>query len=162
MLGSPVANVIALIEKYYRPIGEKFAKGKHYGCLALRGPLMEQKPLVATVPFGVIPKESGCYTFAPEKVDRLAGYPDHWSSYESRDPDRKRWGGAIRLPDTSLVIGFMSWSSYPELVDEAFKLAVAVEAGLMEVARAEFVASRGRQEMNEFLHPILDLMSVGR
>lgn len=59
--------------------------------------------------------------FSQEKAERLHS---HWhqniSSFESRDPDQGRWGGAIRADD--LIISF---SGLPELVDEAVVTAAA-------------------------------------
>ncbi len=156
MDGHHIARVLELVEKYYRPVGEKYGKGRQFGCLALRGPVSAPMPLTATVPFGVIPADSGCYKFAAEKVNRLAKHGDDWSSFQSRDPDNKRWGGAIRLADESTTIGFMAWSSYPEPVDEAFMAAVAVKAELMTVSRAEQVLMPSQ---NPFFMPITDLMN---
>ncbi|MFZ2887191.1 MAG: hypothetical protein WA021_05225 [Minisyncoccia bacterium] len=154
-----IGTVLELADKYYAHIGDKFGSGKQYGCLAVRGPATLRHPGMLVVPFGLIPGESGCYTYAPEKINRLAERPNHWSSFESRDPDNKRWGGAIRLPDANESIGFLSWSSLPELVDEAFMLGIALKAKLMEFARAEFIAARST---NTLFDPVLDFMQLNR
>lgn len=55
-----------------------------------------------------------------EKAMRLAGNPDHISSWQSRNPEMDRWGGAIRAG--SLIL---SMSGMREAADEALMLAVA-------------------------------------
>jgi hypothetical protein len=151
-------RLIAIVERYYRPVGHKFAGGKQYGCLAMRGQTATPPPAIQAIPFGVIPPESRCSVFAPEKVARLAERPQDMTSYQSRNPDENKWGGAIRLPDSSLLIGVLAWSSYPELVDEGFMAAASVKAQLADIRWAERVTSYGRPRVNEFLYPILDMM----
>lgn len=140
-------RVLAIVNKFYTPIGREFGDGREFGCLAIRGPLTKKRPLELRVPFGVIPESSRCYSIALEKVVRLAEFPDHWSSHESRDPERSKYGGAIRLPETSLDIGYMSWSGYPEKTDEAFMLASAVRSGIMLMKRAEQIAEKNGNDL---------------
>ncbi len=85
------------------------------------------------------------WEFAQEKADRLANHFDkgHLSSYQSRAPEKMRWGGAIRTPGGWIL----SFSGFPELMDEAFMLSVARQAGLITVAQAVAVlAPHGKQE----------------
>lgn len=61
-------------------------------------------------------------TLSAEKAFRLAARPDDLSSWQSRDPNDDKWGGAVR-GDTSIF----SFSGLPELADEAISLYVAIE-----------------------------------
>ena len=55
--------------------------------------------------------------FAQEKARRLASRPDHVSSWQSRNPKKEKYGGAIRY------WGFIhSFSGFSELGDEALML----------------------------------------
>jgi hypothetical protein len=153
-----VAAVIEIVGKNYRLIGEKFGNGKLYGCLALRGSVDTQWPLKATIPFGEIPADSGCYVYAPEKIERLVRHPDDWLSYQSRNPDKKEWGGAIRLHQKSKIIRFMGWSAHPEKVDEAFMLAISVLAHLMTMDAARICAVLSE---NEHFMPVFETMRAG-
>ena len=49
-------------------------------------------------------------------------HPQHLSSYESRDPDKDMWGGAVSLGAREPIF---SVSAYPEYSDEALSLIVA-------------------------------------
>ncbi len=71
--------------------------------------------------------------YSQEKATRLAGFKSDDLSWQSRCPKVNRWGGAVRL---SKKQGFLSFSGFPELVDEAFCLALAVNAGLMSADTA--------------------------
>lgn len=152
-----LVKVLAIADKFYLPIAREFGDGKEYGCLAIRGPLTQKHPIELRMPFGTIPESSRCYTFALEKVTRLTGFSQHWASYESRNVARQEYGGAIRLPETSLDVGFMGWSSFPEKVDEAFVLSIAVRAHLMELDRAKRIA---QTTGNEFFQPVLARMGI--
>ncbi len=79
------------------------------------------------------------WEFAQEKADRLANHFDegHLSSYQSRAPEKMRWGGAIRSPGDWVL----SFSGFPELMDEAFMLAVVHYAGLMGRKEVVLVAN---------------------
>lgn len=151
-----VLKVLAMANKFYAPIGVQFGDGREYGCLAIGGDRSAKFPIQLRVPFGNIPADKRCYELALEKITRLAEHPDHWSSFESRNPDAWRYGGAIRLSEnTSSTIAFMAWSGYPELPDEAFMLALAVRSGIMTVRRAEMIALKSK---NEFFTPVLAAM----
>lgn len=62
--------------------------------------------------------------FCIEKSRRLAGLPEHRSSYESRNPDQDMWGGAVRVKKNTDDFIF-SFSGFPELADEALMLLTA-------------------------------------
>ena len=71
---------------------------------------------------GQVPVEkAGKYlSFCQEKAKRLAEHPDHLSSWESRNPEKEQWGGAVRVGEF-----IFSFSGLPEMGDEAVMLAVA-------------------------------------
>jgi len=67
-----------------------------------------------------------------EKALRLeAEYParGHVSSWQSRDPEQERWGGAILGPDEQNRQYAFSFSGLPELCDEVAMLLTAVKVG---------------------------------
>jgi hypothetical protein len=65
----------------------------------------------------VQPEKSEKYlTLCAEKARRLAGYPDHFSSWQTRNPNQNLWGGAVR------GYALLSLSGFPELGDEACML----------------------------------------
>jgi len=71
--------------------------------------------------------------YSQEKAARLVGFKSDDLSWQSRCPKEGRWGGAVRL---SNKLGFLSFSGFPELADEAFCLALAVNAGLISANTA--------------------------
>lgn len=72
--------------------------------------------------------------FCQEKANRLeAAYLANphtaKSSWQSRNPDEEKWGGAILGPDSQNRQYVFSFSGLPELCDEAVTLLTAVEVG---------------------------------
>ena len=66
-------------------------------------------------------EESNTYfDFSQEKANRLIVSIELSSSFQNRDPDNGRWGGAIKTSDYVL-----SFSGLPELGDEAVMLLTA-------------------------------------
>ena len=64
--------------------------------------------------------------YAAEKARRLAVTSleeSHHLSWQSRDPDLNRWGGAVFFHDADKILSF---SGFPELWDEAAMLALGV------------------------------------
>jgi hypothetical protein len=80
--------------------------------------------------------------FAPEKSSRLAAHAGDLSSFQSRDPDKDQWGGAVRSRRAGSRI--FSCSGAPELGDEAMMLIVALAAGEMTPADAEEIVQLSR------------------
>lgn len=62
-----------------------------------------------------------------EQALRLLGCPQHQTSFQSRHPDTKMLGGAIRLPSEFIV----SFYGFPELVNEAYIASLARFMGWM-------------------------------
>jgi hypothetical protein len=87
-------------------------------------------------------------TFSKEKAERLQGlWHQHLSSWQSRDPDQGRWGGAIRADQ--IIISF---SGLPELVDEAVVTAAAYWLGeLTEYAQVLKIVDISKNPFTEEL-----------
>ena len=62
--------------------------------------------------------------FCQEKIARLLMHRNHLASSQSRDPEAKQYGGAIRV-----LGGYMSFSGLPEEFDEVLCMAVALAVG---------------------------------
>ena len=78
---------------------------------------------------------------AQEKARRLAEHPDHWSSWQSRNPDEGKWGGAVNAGAY-----IFSFSGLPELADEAAMLLTALSLGfLLEERAAAFAQYSGNE-----------------
>lgn len=83
-----------------------------------------------------------------EKAERLQGlWHKHLSSWQSRDPDNGRWGGAI-IADQLIF----SFSGLPELVDEAVVTAAAYWLGeITEYSQVLKIADISRNPFTEEL-----------
>ncbi|OHB04587.1 MAG: hypothetical protein A2920_01445 [Candidatus Zambryskibacteria bacterium RIFCSPLOWO2_01_FULL_43_17] len=89
--------------------------------------------IISLSPIGEVLPTSESFFFADEKAKRLSSHPTHVSSWQSRDKERKRYGGAIRAG--ALILSF---SGLPEWVDEALMVAVAADMNRIteeEIAR---------------------------
>ncbi len=66
----------------------------------------------------------------------------HLTSFESRDPENGKWGGAI-------VAGYyiFSFSGLPEQADEAVMLVVAVELNVLSLVDASAIAIKNNNEI---------------
>lgn len=101
--------------------------------------------LIGEVPLGKAPKY---LEFCQEKAGRLAGHPNHESSWESRNEEKNRWGGAIRFRDLIL-----SFSGLPELGDEAAMLRAAEDVDGHKFSDiAERIAKRSKNIYWDALH----------
>ncbi len=98
---------------------------------------------------GIFVDDSEQYlAFSQEKAERLQGlWHQHLSSWQSRDPDNGRWGGAICADQ--LIISF---SGLPELVDEAVVTAAAYWLGeITEYSQVLKIADISRNPFTEEL-----------
>ena len=88
----------------------------------------------------------GTRDISKEKAKRLSSKEnyEHISSWQSRNPDLKRYGGAIKIHtkvmntfsrDIENVILILSFSGLPEVGDEALVLLLAREMGWLSEAR---------------------------
>jgi len=71
--------------------------GKEGGCFCLADE--ETGFPYATMLVGNVPKEklSKYFSLCQEKAARLASHPEDIGSWESRNPEKEQWGGAIRF-----------------------------------------------------------------
>lgn len=79
-----------------------------------------------------------CFGYSQEKALRLLTNVGHISSWQTRDPENKKYGGAITTPSVSLMpaIGqdlILSASGFPEHGDEAFDLTLGVCFNLLNI-----------------------------
>ena len=65
-------------------------------------------------------KQAKYFRLCREKANRLASFPTHCSSWQSRDPENGMWGGAVKVNGV-----IYSLSGFPELGDEAIMLILA-------------------------------------
>ncbi|MBP6858911.1 MAG: hypothetical protein KBC33_03745 [Candidatus Pacebacteria bacterium] len=94
-------------------------EGKKGGYLCVTNPTGQ---VHAVLMIGTVPdpeKSRKYFDYCQEKAARLAEHRNHVSSWQSRDPNRDRWGGAIRCKEHIL-----SFSGLPEIWDEAIVLTI--------------------------------------
>lgn len=74
---------------------------------------------------GSVPQEKAekYFRYAVKKARRLGKHPKHVSSWQSRNPERGQWGGAVRA-HTDFIISF---SGLPESWDEAAMLLTVID-----------------------------------
>jgi len=77
-------------------------------------------------------KQLKYFLLTQEKAQRLLSNPDHDSSWESRDVDINKFGGAIRTPDYVL-----SFSGLPEINDETLMIMFAFRLGMIPTSQVE-------------------------
>lgn len=86
-----------------------------------KAPFTGDRPdLIAMMPIGQVRWDSRSFHYTQEKAHRLATYTTHFTSWQSRDVDRKQYGGAIEAGDFIL-----SCSGFPEHGDEAVDTLIA-------------------------------------
>lgn len=108
-------------------------------------------PLVISA-IGEVPedKRQRYFDLCQEKALRLANNANHLSSYQTRNPEKDLWGGAIRCQEEGLII---SCSGLPELADESLVMAIArdffeAEGGLPE--HPDIIALEKELERNPY------------
>jgi hypothetical protein len=108
-------------------------------------------PIVLT-PFGTQTPEEARITLrnAQEKPRRLATHPQHRTSWQSRNPDKEEWGGAVRGRDH-----LFAFSGFPEPVDEAAMALLAEAAGELS---GDAVAAIAKTSGNEILGRLQDAL----
>ncbi len=131
---SPAGRLIEACDARFDIVTRTLGNGKTSGFLCVRS--TASKAMILK-PYGEIPnaKRHRYSTLSMEKSTRLEAYPSHKSSWQSRDVELNRWGGAVRTP-TMLV----SFSGLPELLDEALVLAISARALLITEFQAEDIA----------------------
>jgi len=93
--------------------------------------------------------EERYYTFSKEKGERLYMllHIGHLGSYQSRDPEKNRWGGAIWARKF-----IFSFSGLPELADEALMLVLAIANQDIFLHEAREIAERSNNNVFEELY----------
>ena len=143
-------NIPEVLESILQVATRRFpetTQGRLGGFLCVLNPQIGE--IVVTGLIGTEPDEKKREKYkllAEEKARRLALHPEHQSSWESRDPDKNRWGGAIR--GTRLLFSF---SGLPELWDEALMLVLAVRLKEIETAAAQAIAKKSENQFFEQL-----------
>lgn len=122
------AAVLSIVEKYKDD--ERWA-GKHGGYFIIADGKTGLALLVVAIGDLPLEKAPKRFVFSQEKACRLALWPTDESSYRTRNPEKNRWGGAIRFRDKIL-----SFSGLPEHGDEAAMLNTGCMAdqGFLEAA----------------------------
>ncbi len=147
------ARILDMVASNLKGIVQFTDKGNAYGTLHIRGEDSSPYPLFMTVFYGTEPESrTRSYRLAPEKADRLAGRPTDIASFQSRNPEREMYGGAIRIPPGK-GIGYLSWSGFSEEEDEAFMLCIAVRAGLMDPSHGQMIATATENKKFDALLP---------
>ena len=98
--------------------------------------LVGKPPVVVTIlgeVNGHMEKLNSWDTNSREKANRLLQNKKHISSWQSRDFDNNKYGGAIKTPSGEII----SMSGLPEYGDEACCLVLAIEIGWMQEEFAE-------------------------
>jgi hypothetical protein len=139
--------VLAAIRLFQHKEGWRGRTGGYVCYADVRG-----MPLMVHVMGSIGEEKAGKYCgFSQEKLSRLARHPEHWSSWQSRDPDRGEWGGGIRLGDGHML-GF---SGLTEEGDEAVCLVAAIGFGALDEKQARNIANIS---CNTCFEPLLLLM----
>ena len=120
-----------------RDVGEE----KHGGYFTIFDSFLRAPLLTAMI--GLMPSEKfeKYREYSLEKATRLSHAPfDHKSSWQSRNPDKEQWGGAVYAEH-----GFIfSFSGLPEIADEALVLAIASNMGFMTHDEATRIAMKSK------------------
>ena len=145
------STFISLTIGIFEKMTEKFPKemeGRNGGYITLQEVGCIQPALAASITIvGRDIDEERFLSFevnSKEKARRLAhlaNQEDHVSSWQSRDFDNKKYGGAIA------TMGWVfSFSGLPELLDEYLMTHLAIELGMMQGDEVKFIASISENE----------------
>lgn len=97
-------------------------------------------PDIVTIRVGEMPsfeKAEKYYRLSQGKILCLAQHPEHDTSWESRDPDNGRYGGAVRTP-----YGIVSCSGLCESDDTAVVLVFSQTLRLLSEERVKVIAGK--------------------
>lgn len=108
-------------------VAKKFGKGSYGGYLYVSDST-NRMLLHLRIGNPILTKDADYLAYSKEKAERLYWQTSDDLSWQSRSPNENQWGGAVRI---SKKMGFISFSGFPELADEAFCLALAVHTGFM-------------------------------
>lgn len=141
-----VHEVIGLVEMAVREVVAEINDPERQGgyfCFAMTEGNPSALPTLI-VGVGTVPPEKGpkYLAFAQEKARRLFYLPTHRSSWQSRNPDRNMWGGAIAAGPY-----IFSFSGLPEHGDEAAMLLAAIGHGSLIRVEAATIASYSSNQL---------------
>ncbi len=143
-------KIITVATDLLREAGQPDKSGGYLVVFRTAYPIAYTNPaLIAALGFSPADTVERRIAVATEKCRRLesgAGQ-GHLTSYESRDPEGGRWGGAVRADPYIL-----SFSGLPELWDEAAMLVLAI--CLFQLCESD-VLGRISEERNPYLRPLL-------
>lgn len=111
------------VDRVWKVIRDEGRTGGYF-CMMCRRPPNTTPEFIMRV--GTIPKEEKAgkyFRLAQEKAARLRDHlgEGHVSSWQSRNPDKDEWGGAIATRNF-----IFSFSGFPEEADEAIMLLAAI------------------------------------
>lgn len=148
-----IINTVNTVVKAYGNLPSN-TDGRCGGYLTVADPISGGLQLV--MPIGEIaPVKLHKYcTFSQEKDIRLRRELNngHMSSWESRDPENDKWGGAIYAYKY-----IYSFSGLPELADEAVMLITAILEKDLPKEMADNIAERSK---NPIYHELLTAMKI--
>lgn len=136
----PITEIRSTIEKLAQALGEK--KGGVLRIIVIDSRDGSSTKVFAE-PFGIFdnPGNKNRRLFeasSKEKATRLQKHCHHHSSHESRKPDKKLYGGAIRTKNRFII----SCSGMSESEDEALALCLAVHLNWLDENEAEKIANK--------------------
>jgi hypothetical protein len=134
-------------------------KDREGGCFCLADAVGGFPYAVVFIGSMLVEKSQKYLALSQEKALRLALNPNHRSSWESRDPDKQKWAGAVRVGDL-----IFSFSGLPDLGDEAIMLATA-SAFYLENGHAEMlqvITAIAAQSHNPYWEPLCEFLSRHR
>ena len=120
-----ILDYVDYIVRVFTELPDKSARDRRGGYFTVFDRRTMQIVLVVKIG-NPAPEESRTYfKYSQEKAERLFISEELVSSYQNRDPDNGKWGGAIKTEDFIL-----SFSGLSELGDEAVVLFTAYEFSL--------------------------------
>jgi len=124
--------------KPIRKFLELKGRGKKAGGFLYFLIIQEEIELSILLPIGEVdPNKAAAFkNVCGEKAARLLQHKAHLSSWQSREPDSNKWGGAIRIKN-----GILSVSGLTELGDEAYCLYLAWLLGKVTIEELDAIAS---------------------
>jgi len=140
MKETPLENIVEktneILVRFLRIINEgKAESAKRYGGVLIVGKFNQDGQPVVSLnrQFGDVPEGEllNIEQWALGKVRSLHENPGCTSSWQCRNPDKDRWGGAICVDED-----FLSWSSFDEHEDEALVILIALGLNLIDESRA--------------------------
>lgn len=98
------------------------------------------------------------FNYCQEKACRLGANPEHELSFQSRDPDNGKWGGAVRGHNY-----IASFSGLPERADELLSAMVLIQRDHLHLSRAEsllqgnpYLQSGGLAQLMQLFYNFMD------